>query len=150
MNHVGSVAADEVERVLGELLDVLGTVPAEALNRPLGVPETNTLFVIGWHTLGAVEQWVCGWAAGEAVQRDRDAEFRASGSMRDLRARCDALLPRVRAVLSGLPDERLSALSHHPSGQITIGGAVLSALSHASQHLGHAEVTRQLVLAGEA
>lgn len=147
MSNFGSVFASEMESVLDQLVRVIESVPAAALNEPLGVPETNTMFVIGWHTLGAVEHWVCGWAGGEPVQRDRDAEFRATGSITDLRARRDALVPRLHAVLGALPDARLPEISHHPSGEITVGGALLRALDHAAQHLGHAEVTRQLVLA---
>ena len=85
------------------------------------IPEANSLFALATHLVGAAEFWVLALAGGRQIARDRDAEFRASGTYQELEVRYLRWLAEVRDVLSTLPD-------------------AASAL-----HLGHIQLTRSLL-----
>src|SRR3972149_2585702 len=55
-----------------------GLSGAQLVWRP-PIDGANSAYVIAAHTLGNARAWVLGIACGKAVERDRPAEFRASG-----------------------------------------------------------------------
>jgi uncharacterized damage-inducible protein DinB len=158
----GAQFAMVFERIGRDALAALDGIPAETLNQPLTLPETNTLFALATHLLGAGEFWTLALGAGQTVARDRAAEFRAGGTYADLAARCERWIAAVHAAFDTLPDEALDRAVPNipnayrgtlPPGQMSARECLLHAVEHGALHLGHIQLTRQLlglVPAGQA
>jgi hypothetical protein len=81
------------------------------------------------------------------VSRDREAEFQtASGDGAELARHWTSLRPRIESVLAGLDGEVLDRVHPHPRRGTTTGREVLIVVArHAAEHLGQAELTRDLL-----
>jgi uncharacterized damage-inducible protein DinB len=141
------------ERIARRALDQFKDISDRDLNRPLVLPESNSAFVLATHLIGSAEYWVLELAGGRDVQRDRLAEFRATGTGEALAARYERWLAAMQDLLQTLPDEQLDQLvpvqpGYHPSldeTPMTLRDALLHAIEHCALHQGHLELTRQLL-----
>ena len=114
----------------------------------------NSAYVIAAHTLGNARAWVLGIACGQPVQRDRPAEFRASGRAAELVAQARRLSEEIEAALtslapSALDQRRLPPKSLWGEGdptQISVREALIHVVEHASIHLGQLQITRDVAL----
>jgi uncharacterized damage-inducible protein DinB len=148
----GAQFALVLERIGNDTLEALAGVPAEGLNRAMPLPETNSLFALATHLVGAAEFWVLTLAGGRTVNRDRDAEFSAVGAPDALAARYGRWIADVHAVLDGLPDAQMERIAHPPTayrgtlpdGEMTVRECLLHAVEHCAIHLGHIQLTRQM------
>lgn len=143
-----------LDRLGHGVLEELQGLPDEALNRALPLPETNTLYALAAHTLGAGEFWSLAVAGARPLERDRPAEFRAVGTLADLMPRYERWLADLHATLDALPDEALAQpvapqQQFRPFGDepMTLGDCLLHAVDHTALHLGHIQLTRQLLQA---
>lgn len=153
----GAQFAEVLDRTGRAVIAQLDGLPDAMLNRPLPVGETNTLFALGTHLVGAGEFWVLALVGGRAVSRDRLAEFQATGHGPDLITRYERWLMAVHDVLDNLPDEAMSRFADPPmeyrgtgglaDRQLTVRDCLLHAVEHSALHLGHIQITRQVVLA---
>jgi uncharacterized damage-inducible protein DinB len=149
----GRALAAALERIGRRVLDELRELPEELLNREIPIPEANTLFALATHLVGSGEFWVLVMAGGRAIPRDRDAEFRASGTYADLEGRYTRWIAEVGSVLSALPTDTLESSAEPPAeyrgsvGQkpLTVRDCVLHALEHTALHLGHIQLTRSML-----
>jgi uncharacterized damage-inducible protein DinB len=142
------------ERIARDALAALRGISDELLNKRLDLPESNTLFVLATHLAGAGEFWSLELTAGRKVVRDRAAEFAASGSYADLEAHFRRWIDAVRETLTPLPDAVLDEVRYGPPdgysgvlppGQMTARECLLHAVEHAALHLGHIQLTRQIL-----
>jgi uncharacterized damage-inducible protein DinB len=132
------------ERTILDIIAQISDISDADLNRSLELPEGNTLFIITTHLLGSADYWVMGMAGGQSIQRDRRAEFQASGTRAELVERCHRWLTTMQDVLDTLPDEQLDQLA--PGEEpLTVRDGLLHALQHCSLHLGQIQLTRQLL-----
>jgi hypothetical protein len=115
----------------------------------------NSAYVIAAHTLGNARAWVLGIACGWPLERDRPAEFEASGpDAAGLRAQAQRLSNDIDAALaalapSALEQRLLPARSLWGEGEprrISVRQALLEVVEHASIHLGQLQITRDLAL----
>ncbi len=111
--------------------------------------EMNSLCVLVVHTMGATRYWAGDIAAGIPSNRNRSAEFEAHGLDEPaLKNRMDETLAFVQSIVDKLSLEDLEHTvpisANHPGRTFTIGNALVHALEHTAQHLGHAQITRQL------
>ncbi len=142
---------DCLVRLTGDLLAAVDGVPDDLLNRELDLPETNTLFQIGNHALGAAGAWIIARAGRQTLIRNRETELGARGSAGDLKDKAEGLLTTSRAVLENLRDGDLESIREpiqahlSPAGRWTARECVLHALEHLALHVGHAQLTRQLL-----
>ncbi len=150
----GQHIADTIDRNLRQLVDELRGVPDEELNRPLDIQPSNTLYQLGFHVLGSARYWAITLAGGEDFHRDRPAEFVSSGSGGGLLADLEALVERVHAQLDPLDSGDMEARVADQAGfrpgsrgdrDMTLRGSLLHALEHTALHLGHAQISRQLL-----
>ena len=144
-------ARDILDESLEFLLKELDGLPADRLNaRPAGAG-SNSLAIISVHALSSARYWL-GLAVGATLpERDRESEFRTvadggfSSFVQDLAHACRELLANVDAYE---PDRtatapwRSGALATEP---VTAAWALLHALTHLREHVGHAQLTRQLL-----
>lgn len=153
MNAEGGHLADVLERIGRNVLGELEDLPDEVLNRAVPICEANTLFALATHLVGAGEFWVLVLAGGREAGRDRDAEFRASGTYVELAKRYNAWIAAIREVLSNLGRdafERPAEPSPEFRGSLrdqpmTVRACVLHAVEHSALHLGQIQLTRSLL-----
>jgi hypothetical protein len=138
---------------LDRLLDTLDGLDEAQLNWRPPAPNANSLYALATHTMGNVEENLLGVLACQPVGRDRDGEFRASGTSTDLlRERWATLRARIPEALAGLPPGALDRQDYqHPRrGAISGREALLIVARHAAEHTGQAELTRDLLRAEQA
>jgi len=118
------------------------------------VDGANSACVIAAHTLGNARAWVLGIACGRPIERDRAAEFRASGRREALVAQTRSLSGEIDSALAALPprdiDRRLvpeqSLWGEGQAQEISVREALAHVVEHASIHLGQLQLTRDLAL----
>jgi len=138
---------DEMAAAAAELGDGL-------VNAVPNLPGGNSAYQIVFHCCGMLEWWTRAAILGLDVDRDRDAEFVASGTVAQLTSRVDEVRAQfVRdleqidpaASLRGDPSEDYRGT---PIGA-SAGGALMHVFEELAQHHGHLDLTRDLVLAGQ-
>ena len=153
MANEGSHFASLLEYIGREVLQQLRNVPEPLLNQPLTLPETNTLFALATHLVGAGEFWVLALAGGRTIVRDRPAEFHATGTLAELVTRYERWIADTHEVLDALPDETMEQIAHPPASfqpripdrPMTVRDCLLHAVEHAALHQGHIQLTCQVL-----
>lgn len=127
-----------------QMLLVLEDLSADALNwRPLP-EETNSLYALAFHSLGAERRWIHEVVGQRKIERDRVAEFRARGDdVPSLRALFDAVTRDSEEILARLTDADLDAVRPEPKPHAVRWG-ILHVIEHYNEHLGQMRLTRQL------
>jgi uncharacterized damage-inducible protein DinB len=150
---------ETLSRLLRSLLDrvcegVQGLSEAQ-LNWCPPIAGANSVYAIVAHTLGNARGWVLGIACGQPVDRDRPAEFRASGrDAAEMVADGERLSREIDAALAALTpadlDRRLVPLPKYwgegEPYEISVREALLHVVEHASLHLGQLQITRDLAM----
>lgn len=141
-----------VRDALDGMVQVVTELGDDLANRRPDLPGANSPYVILTHCLGVMEYWGGQIVAGRRIERDRDAEFRAAGSVPDLvertwRARerfeADIATAEPAAPPRGTPAPDVADL---PLGR-TQGGALLHIYEELAQHRGQLEGCRDVLLA---
>jgi uncharacterized damage-inducible protein DinB len=128
------------------ILGALEGLPVEALDWSPG-PEMNSLSVLVFHTTGSERYWIGDVAMDEFSNRDRAAEFAVRAVTQEvLKKRLDDASAYAREALGRLSLEDLegSRMDKSHDRTVTVAWALLHALEHASVHLGHIQLTRDL------
>lgn len=147
--------ADYVDRALDAMIGIAVGLGDEMANRRPGLAGANSPYALLRHCLGVLEYWGGHEIAGRVVQRDRDAEFVASGPVAELAEAAQAAKRQFRADIAGMDPAALPSRDHPTMDPgdlelISQGHALLHVMEEMCQHLGQAEITRDLLLAGAA
>jgi len=147
---------ESIERRLVEICDVLDRLPPSDLNFRPDIVGANSPWMLATHTLGNARAWVLGIACSQPMRRDRPAEFAGIGdSAAEFRGETTAFFGLMEEALARLSSEDLNHRTK-PSRELWGEGepreisareALLQVVEHASLHLGHLHVTRDLALA---
>lgn len=150
-----AVIADMLEGIARSALAQFQDLTSEDFNRRLTLPESNTLYALATHLVASGEFWVLVLVGGREIARDRPGEFTASGQAEDLLPRYERWIQGLHEVLDSLPDAQLDAAVTLPAGyelattsrlqRADVRYALLHALEHSALHLGHLQLTRQLL-----
>ena len=134
-----------VDRIVG----CLDGLDADAAGWRPPAPDANSLLGIAAHVLGNVEENILGVVAGQLVDRQREGEFADDHhSVEAVRERWRSLRPRVHAALVSLPASEMESRRMHPRrGELSVREVLLVAVRHAAEHMGQAELTRDLLRA---
>ena len=106
------------------------------------------------HVVGAVRAYAVGIGCGRDVSRDRSAEFAtaevsAASLAADLRALADELNEALAEIDSAFLDERIvpeqSLFGAAPAREVSRRESLVSSIRHAGEHLGHLELTRDML-----
>ena len=123
-----------------------------SINRRPDLPGANSPFVLVTHALAAFDWWVSHVVCGHPSERDRPAEFIATGTIADLeelaattRTRLHELVPEIEAAEMLYVEPRLQTAL---DGEWTVGAALIHAYEELAQHLGHLEITVDLIEKG--
>jgi Protein of unknown function (DUF664) len=146
-----------LDHALDAMIEILRVLGDELANDKPALPGANSPFQIVNHCLGVMEFWGGQRIAGRDVHRDRAAEFQASGRVEELAARVADQRARFVADLDSLDSLAPPNGPANPKdADLPLGrsqaGVVLHILEELDQHLGHLEITRDLLVsvAGQA
>jgi Protein of unknown function (DUF664) len=136
---------------LDGMLNIAEELGDERVNqRPNDMANTSTPFIILTHCVGLTRYWLGSVVLGRPVTRDRDAEFRAQGTVADLRQ-------AVQALQSELQDDINRVQFDQPSPNPDVvrqahmktwkqGQFLLQCYKELAQHHGQMELTRDVML----
>ena len=134
------------------MLDIVADLGDHLANTAPDLPGANTPFQLVFHSCGMLEWWTREAILGESVGRDRAAEFTATGSVDDLRARVDQVGWYLQEDLAAIdPDAPVRVVHPDYAGTpiaASARGALLHVLEELAQHHGHLEITRDVLLRG--
>ena len=145
----------QIRSVLERVTACLEGLSETQLNWKPPIDGGNSVYVIATHTLGNARAFVLGIACGQPLERDRPAEFRASGrDPSELTAQAKRLLDDIEAALARLSPSDLNRRLLPPQSLwgegkaqgISVREAILHVVEHASIHLGQLQITRDLAL----
>jgi len=132
---------------LDRLADLVAALDEAELGWRPPARGANSLSVLAVHTFGNAEENLAGVLGGVDVSRDREAEFQTSScDGAELARHWTSLRPRIESVLAGLDGDALERVHPHPRRGMITGREVLIVVArHAAEHLGQAELTRDLL-----
>ena len=141
-------ARDIANNSLDSMHRAIVDAPPELLNwRPAG-EDTNPIAVIAVHAITSTRWWLSVAITGQAPERDRPAEFRTRvSSAEELLSIIDPLLADSRKLLAfeGDFDPGTTRTDPREGGTATTASwALTHAVEHLSEHVAHAELTRQM------
>jgi hypothetical protein len=150
-NPEAKMYADSIIGKVDKIISCLDGRSSEEINARPPVQNANSLLVLAVHTMANVEEAVMEILLGQSVNRDRDSEFASTGaSAQEDRQKWESLKTRVRTAIEGLDEQQLAAeYDDHRRGRNTGRGILLLTATHASEHVGHAELTRDWIIAQE-
>jgi len=132
----------------GQIQEALRGLNDEAANWYPLPGGTNSIYAILLHVMGADTFWVRQVInREEAIKRDREAEFRSSGSIAEITGRWEKAWLEFEKILAKLSSAQLSEVRSGPfrtEEKITVRWCILHLISHHATHLGHIQLTRQL------
>ena len=137
-----------LEELCDELIALLRRLDDDCVNWQPLAKDTNSIAVLVTHTTGSINSWLAR-ALGETAARDRDAEFRAHATTRDLiglveRARDDARRSLERLDTMDPAEKRpVRRLSRGEDATVSAAWCVEHAVIHAGEHWGQIQLTRQ-------
>jgi Protein of unknown function (DUF664) len=141
-----------VDEALDGMVEIVTDLGDDLANRRLDLPGANSAFALLTHCLGVMEYWAGALVAGRTIERDRDAEFRAEGSVAEL-------VDRVRDARRRFADDVARLEPANPPRGIpepedrdlplarTQGGALFHVYEELAQHRGQMEQARDVLRA---
>jgi uncharacterized damage-inducible protein DinB len=157
MNSELAAYAASIERRLTQICDCADGLSAEELNWRAPLGDANSAWVLATHTLGNARAWVLGIACGQPLGRDRPGEFASTGDdAARLRADVASFVREMTAAIERLSpadlDRRLLPAKElwgaGESHEISVRDALVHVIEHASLHLGHVQITLDLLRSG--
>ena len=148
MHAIFAEVINRLEALHADYRRYLAGLSTEALDWSPGA-EMNSLCVLAVHVTAAERFWI-GIAIDDVPERDRPSEFRARGhALDDLLARFSANIDYYKTAFESQSvdrlGEQLSLEFVDRKIECSRGYALLHALDHTAEHLGHAGMTRQLL-----
>jgi uncharacterized damage-inducible protein DinB len=111
----------------------------------------NSMAVIIVHALGAERYWIGDVALGDPSGRVREEEFKVHGlTAEELESRIAAADAYTRQALRRftLADLEAERTSRRDGKRFSVGWCLTHALEHDALHVGHVQLTRELVVNG--
>ena len=138
-------------RTIKEYLSAVDRVGDDLVNVAPALTGANTPYQLATHAFAACTWWCDHIICGHPSDRTRAEEFTASGSVADLHdaaAALVSLLDKRRDELDAATSLAFEAETGNPlDGEWTVGAAMIHAYEELAQHLGHLEITVDLLLA---
>lgn len=141
---------EAAREILDEALEAMrasiaGATP-DALNRRPAGDDTNSIAVLATHSMNSTRWWLHVAMGAEPPARDRPSEFLATAAgAEELLSFFDGMATDCRAVLDAeVPFDGGALRERDAEETVTAAWALLHALEHLREHVGHVELTRQL------
>lgn len=139
------------ERTIDYMAVGLARLDDHTVNDKPDLPNANSPAQLVTHAMAATEWWTAHIILGDHVDRVRSEEFNAISSIGQLLALTENAKARLRALEPELA--KATGLAHQPSPtkplgtEWTVGLALMHVYEELAQHLGHLDITIDLVLA---
>ena len=136
---------------LKEMRLAVDGAPGAVLDRRPAGADSNSIAVLVTHALGSTRSWLSVAVGAPLPERDRESEFLATsgdtaalvGFFDEMAADCKRLLDGVQEV-----DWSVSRKTHVRPGErpeeVPAAFALVHAIAHLREHVGHVQLTRQL------
>lgn len=137
------------ERTIDGMRRSLTRLDDTTVNALPAIPAPNSPYQLVTHALAACEWWVAHIICGRPSDRDRAADFTSAGTVAELGRRADEVVDRLHELRPALA--AATVLAHEARTSIpldrewTVGAAMIHAYEELAQHLGHLEITVDLV-----
>jgi hypothetical protein len=137
-----------VDTALDQMAVILRELGDDLANRRPNLDGANSPFAIVSHCLGVMEYWGGATVADRAIQRDREAEFVATGTVAELLERASVARGQLEADIIGLESMALplNVIGEAVPYNETKGSVLLHILEELYQHLGQMELTRDILV----
>lgn len=132
------------------MVEIVGSLDDQTANGRLAVSGSNSPYALLTHVMGVTRRWASTVNRGIEVPRDRDAEFRACGSVTELIA--EAVRQR-EAFIDDVTETDLDAAPAAPPPDppafhlVDCRAVLVHVIEELAQHLGQLEITRDLLMA---
>ncbi|WP_425307651.1 DUF664 domain-containing protein [Ammonicoccus fulvus] len=132
---------------LDEMIVVVGGLDDRTANTVPDFAGANSAYQLLLHTLGMLRQWTQSAILGRAIERDREAEFTAVGEVGELIEYAGTVRAEFVAALGEMhPDLDVPGREGFDDFWATsTEGILIHVFEEICQHLGHLEITRDLV-----
>ncbi len=138
-----------VDTALDQMADIVRELGDDLASERPALEGANSPYAILTHCLGVMEFWGGATIADRTVTRDRAAEFTATGSVAALLVRTAAARRQLEDDLTGL--DSMAAPANRPGEPVPYnevrGAVLLHVLEELYQHVGHMELSRDVLLA---
>ncbi len=147
-----TAAREIVEESIEGIRGAIAGLTADALNWRPSEEGTNPIAVLAVHAMRSTRSWLAVATGAPLPGRDRDAEFRTVvADPRELLEAVDRLATDCRALLTtedafepGTMRESHFRASSGRAEIVSGAWALLHAVEHLREHMGHAQLTRRL------
>ena len=131
------------------IVNTLDGLNSRQLNWRPPAAGANSVYAIVSHALATVESYVLNMVCGQRLPEDASAGWKAEGdSAEPLREHWQDLRQRVQSSLATLSPADMDQERDHPRrGKMPARELLLMVNRHTGEHIGHAELTRDLVKA---
>lgn len=132
---------------LDAMIDVVARMDDRDANSFPELPDANTAYQLLTHCLGMLREWSQTAILGRAIERNRPAEFTAEGPVRELIAYAAQVRAEFLASLAEIrPDmEVVGRTGWNDFWANSAEGILLHVFEELCQHLGHLEITSDLI-----
>ena len=139
------------DRALDGMMEIVGGLGDDLANSTPNLPGANSPVAILVHCLGVIEFWTGAVIAGRVVRRDRSAEFTSVATVADLTKRVAVAKTQMRqdlATMDSLAPPRTVPPGRFqgPDRPLIQGAALVHVLEELTQHHGHVELSRDILL----
>jgi fermentation-respiration switch protein FrsA (DUF1100 family) len=144
----------ELQWVLNQIAHTLRSYPSGKLDWRPSTATSNSASAIASHVVSSTQAYVLGFGCGQAVTREREAEFAAAGSdTQEQITMIHALSTEISVALTALPPAALDLRLLPPRElwgsttelrEISAREAIVESIRHAALHLGELRLTRDL------
>jgi len=139
-----------IDEALDGMVGIAEVLGDERVNLRPDLPDTNSPYAILTHCVGMTGYWIGSVLCGRPSTRDRDSEFRARGTVAEIRQAVKALQTQIRKDIAQVQgDQPLGHLMdlHGYTHYHTQGDVLLHCYTELAQHHGQMELTRDILLA---
>lgn len=142
-----------VDRALDGMIGIVEELGEGQANTAPEHAGANSPYAILFHCIGVCHYWIGTLIGGRHTERDRLAEFHATGSIAYLRTATDNLKRQLRLDLCDIDGERHLDVAPHASytplpgySQWTQGAVLIHTYEELAQHHGQMELTRDVLM----
>ena len=139
-----------ITKALDGMVGIAEGLGDERVNLRPDLPGTNSPYAILTHCVGMATYWLGSVLCGRSSTRDRDSEFRARGTVAEIRNAVMALQVQIRKDIAHVQGDQPLGHSLDLHGQTqyhTQGDILLHCYTELAQHHGQMELTRDILLA---
>jgi uncharacterized damage-inducible protein DinB len=141
---------DIIAQTLDGMLAIAEELGDDRVNQQPALPGANSPYVILAHCVGLTHFWIGEVLGGRQVNRDREAEFRARGTVADMRQHIQTLKQHLRQDITHVQGDQpltVTLSGRYERMQNKRQGAILlHCYKELAQHHGHMDLTRDLLM----